>query len=204
LHFTAAELRRADSISIADRTARRELFRFRRDSFEPKIRGVEDSTRVVFGKNLTFRQPERFGHRQIMVTLFNERDRPIRSSAFNIKVEPHPSETLTAETSFELFSDIAQIDHRDACRPRRERFGIKAEILIGEEEQTFPSLAHLSQIQVRKSLEGYFEGCKSAYVQCLGGRVGAGEQQRIEQFCAEERRKLRQEVFAGGRVPAGD
>jgi hypothetical protein len=196
IHFRAAELRNVDSIGIVDRTARREVHRFTRAEFGPQIEALAPDTPVTFAKNLIFRRPEKRSRRVIMVTAFNANGRPIRSSAFEFDVEPHPSETLTAEVSFQTFFDIAQIDFKDVCRPQARSFKATAGVLIGEQEQTFPSLARLTAIQVRESLRGYFEGCLDAYQKCLGAGAGA-QGDRIQRFCNDQREKLRRDVFSG-------
>lgn len=198
LHLTVGELEGVDSVVIVDRTARRELFRFARGDFASQIAGQSPDTEVVFAKNFTFRRAEKRPDRDIMVTLFNANNRPMRSSAFAFHIQPHPSEALTADVSFQTFSDIAQIDFQDACRGQRDRFSVErrgAGILIGELEQTFPSLGFLSQIQKKESLRGYFEGCVGAYNQCFGPRA-ASEAQRVQEICTTEREKLRQDVFS--------
>lgn len=196
IHLTTEELKGVESIAIADRTARRELHRFTKAEFAAQLQSAAPGTEFVFAKNITFRRPEKRSEHSLMITLFNANGRPIRSSAFAFSIQPHPSETLAAEVSYQTFNDIAQIDFKEACRGRAERFGVQAGvILIGEAEQEFPSLGYLTKVQKQESLRGYFEGCVTAYTQCLGGRAG-GQEQRVQEFCNQEREKLRQDVFS--------
>jgi hypothetical protein len=196
IHFTAGELRGVDSIGIFDRTLKREVFRFSRAEFGPQIQNVPPDTPVTFGKNLTFRRPEKRSYHEIMISTFNERGHGIRVSTFAVNVEPHPSETLAADVSYQTFFDIAQIDFRDSCRPQTRSSGAMPGVFIGEQEQTFPSLAYLTGVQVRESLRGYFEGCVKAYQTCLGGRAGAQASQ-IQSFCSAQRDQLHHDVFGG-------
>lgn len=196
IYFTVGELRKVDSIAILDRTARREIYRFTKDQFAPQIQGASPDTVVTFGKNITFKNAERRPDRVIMVTAFNENNHPVRGSAFAFRIKPHPSETLTGEVSYQTFFDIAQIDFETACKPQLRRGNIVTGIFIGEQEQEFPSLAHLTAIQTKESLRGYFEGCVDAYKKCAGGGA-AGKESQIQNFCTEQRQKLKQDVFGG-------
>jgi hypothetical protein len=197
IHLTAQETEGVEAIAIVDRTARRELFRFKRSDFAPRLKGVSPGTEVIFAKNFTFRRPEKRSDHVLMVTFFNANERPIRSSAFAFSIQPHPSELLAAEVSYQTFNDIAQIDFKDSCRDRLKRSSTNRDsdvILIGEPEQEFPSLGYLTKVQKQESLRGYFEGCTAAYLQCLGSRSG-GQEQHVQQVCTQAREELRRDVF---------
>jgi hypothetical protein len=196
IQFTVRELRNVAALRIVDKTARRELHRWTRAEFGPKLEGAAPDTPVTFAKNLTFRRAEARPQREIFVETVNERDHPVRVTTFRFDVKPHPSEELAAQESYQIFFDIAQIDFQDACREGRERFSLRAGIFIGEEEQEFPSLRQLTQIQTRESLRGYLEGCVAAYTKCLGG-AGDRQAQRVQSFCTEQRDQLRRDVFGG-------
>ncbi len=197
IYFTAGELRNVSAIRILDRTGHREAYRFSREAFASKIQGVSPSTSVVFGKNFTVANPRKQGRRVLAIVAVNKKGRPMRSTVYKVVVKPHPSELLTREASFDLFRDIAMIDHENVCRQERKAIAFSmGEIFIGEEEQEFPSLEHLTKIQVRSSLNGYFKGCMTAYRKCLGGLAGS-QKMRMTGFCTEERRKLCEEVFDG-------
>ena len=196
IHFTVGELRKVDSIAILDRTTRRELHRFTKDQFASQIQGASPDTVVTFGKNITFRNVDKRPEHVIMVTAFNENNHPVRGSAFAFRMKPHPSETLTGEVSFQTFFDIAQIDFEEACQPQLRRGKVVTGIFIGEEEQEFPSLRHLTAIQTKESLRGYFEGCVDAYKKCLG-RGASGQESQIQNFCTEQRQQLHRDVFGG-------